>query len=114
MQRGAFLASTAFALALRLFVLEASVVHHPGDGRAGVGRDLDQVQALRTGEVERLHGRHDAELFALGADGADFANANRFVDALFSVFSLILDGQRNSPLLRAGVGVALLAPMVGG
>jgi len=39
-------------------------------------------------------------LLALGTDYPYFVNSDRFVDALFTLFSLILDGQRKSPSLR--------------
>ena len=69
------------ALALFFFVEVAAVVLDTADGRDGVGRDFDQIEAALAGYFEGLKGRQDAELLAVFVDDADFACANPVVDA---------------------------------
>ena len=69
------------ALALFLLVEIAAVVLDAADGRDGGGRNFDQVEAAFAGNLQRLKGRQDAELFAVFVDHADFACANSVVDA---------------------------------
>ena len=65
----------------RLLVAELAVVHDLADRRPFVGGDLDQVEAGLAGHLQGLGGRDDAELLAVGADQADGADADLFVDA---------------------------------
>src|SRR6266850_2844613 len=68
---------------LRLLLLgvpELAVVHDPADRGLGGGRDLDQVELALLGDPERLLGRHDAELRAVGVDHADLSRTDLVVD----------------------------------
>ena len=69
------------AFALFLLVEEAAVVLDAADRGNRVGRNLDQVEAALAGDLQRLKGRQDAQLFAVFVDDADFARANLLVDA---------------------------------
>lgn len=66
-----------FALVFLLFsvlvVLEFAVIDDPADRRIGSGGDQNQVETLLLGHAERLPGTHDANLFAVGRDEANFA-----------------------------------------
>ena len=50
---------------LLLLVLEPPVIHDLADRRAGLGRDLHQVQARALGHVLRSIGGHDSQLLAV-------------------------------------------------
>ncbi len=69
------------AFAFFFLVEEAAVVLDAADGRDGVGRDFDQVEAAFAGNLQSFEGRQDAELFAVFVDDADFARTNSVVDA---------------------------------
>jgi hypothetical protein len=69
------------ALALVFLVQVLAVVLDFADGRNGVGRDLNQVEGALAGDLQCVEGRHDAELFAVLVDHADFACADTFVGA---------------------------------
>ena len=69
------------ALALILLVEVAAVVLDAADGRDGVGRNLDQIQAPLAGDFQGFKGWQDAELFAVFVDDANLACANAVVDA---------------------------------
>ena len=60
-----------FLFLLALLKAELAVIHQLAHRRDCLGRDLDQIQALLVGDLQCLCGRHDAELFALGADQPD-------------------------------------------
>src|SRR5690348_12561197 len=65
--------------ALLLLVLVLAEIHDPADGRHGRGRNLDEVEALRPRQRERLRRRHDAELCAGVVDYPDFPYPDAFV-----------------------------------
>jgi hypothetical protein len=69
------------ALALFLLVKEAPVVLNTADRGDRAGRNLDQIEAAFAGNLQRLKGRQNAQLFAIFVDNADFARANSIVDA---------------------------------
>ena len=63
---------SGFLFPLALLEPELSVVHQLADRGRRLRRDLDQIQALLVGDSQRVCGRHDAQLFSLGANQADF------------------------------------------
>ncbi len=70
-----------FALALLLFVFELAEIHDFAHGRRGIGRDFNQVKPGFVCHVHGLHGCDDSDVFAVGADQADFVGADLVVDA---------------------------------
>ena len=65
---------------LGLLVLVLRVVEHPADGRARLGRHLDEVEIALLRVGQRLGRLDDADLLAVLADEADFGNADPVVD----------------------------------
>src|SRR5262249_13006713 len=63
-----------------LLIAELSVVQDFADGRSFDSGDFDQVQTRLAGKVHRLRCRHDAQLFAVGADQSYRADADLLVD----------------------------------
>ena len=78
-----------FVLFLLLLIFELAEIHDPADRRLLVGSHLHQIEPRFAGTKQRLLGRNNAELSALGGDDADWRNPNLFVDAM-----LLLDGSR--------------------
>ena len=60
-----------FLLLLALLETELAVVHQLANGRDSLGRDLDKIQTLFIGDLQRLIGGHDAHLFTFGTNQAD-------------------------------------------
>jgi len=60
-----------FLFPLALLKTELAVIHQLADGRDSLGRDLDKIQTLLIGNLQRLIGRHDTELFTFGTDQSD-------------------------------------------
>src|SRR5262249_50320080 len=85
----------------RLLVTQLPVVEDLAHRRPLVGRHLDQVEVGLAGHVQRLGGRHDAELFAVGADQAHRTYADLLVDAgaavLFALLRLTI-GRTNTSI----------------
>src|SRR5262249_28824148 len=79
----------------RLLVTQLAVVEDLAHRRGLVGGDLDEVEVGLAGHVERLRRRHDAQLFAVGADQAHRTDADLLVDARTAVLF---------PLLRLTIG----------
>jgi hypothetical protein len=69
------------ALLLLLLVQEFPVVHDAADGRLRGGRDLNQVQILLAGHLERFERRQDADLIPFVVNHPDFAGAYAVVGA---------------------------------
>ena len=69
------------ALALVLLIQELAIVLNLADRRHGVGGDLYQIERSLTGHLQGLEWWHDAKLFAIFVDDADFAGADTFVSA---------------------------------
>ncbi|MCU1248724.1 MAG: hypothetical protein JWQ49_1753 [Edaphobacter sp.] len=69
------------AVALVLLVQELAVVLDLADGGNGVRGDLYEVQGAFAGHLEGLKWGHDAKLFAIFVDDADFTGADTFVSA---------------------------------
>jgi hypothetical protein len=69
---------------VRLFLLRVAILVEVGDAanRRRCGRrNLDQVEAARLGDFDRLAQRQDSDLRAVGVDYTDFLRANQVVDA---------------------------------
>ena len=69
------------ALALFLLVEKAAVVLDAADRRNGIGGDFHEIQSPLAGNLQRLKGRQNTQLFAVFVDYADLAGANPIVDA---------------------------------
>src|SRR5579862_2908996 len=65
---------------LLLLVPVLAVVHDPHDGRVGLGRDFDEIEALPVRVFPGLVRLLDAELLSVLVDQAHPRNANRLVD----------------------------------
>jgi len=70
-------------LLLALFVLVLPEVHHPADGRARGGRDLDEVEQPLLRVCERFADTQDAYLFPVRPDHADLRDADAIVHTDF-------------------------------
>jgi hypothetical protein len=68
-------------LALFFFLLVEifPVVHDAAHGRLRGGRNLDQIQVLAAGQLERFEGRHDTDLFTFVSDYANLAGTNTVI-----------------------------------
>src|SRR5262249_24768618 len=69
----------------RLLVAELAVVEDLADGRPLLRRHLDEVQVGLAGHLQRLRGRHHAELLAVGPDQAHRTDPDLLVDPLAAV-----------------------------
>jgi hypothetical protein len=67
-------------LLLGLLVLVLRVVQDAGDGRARLGRHLDEVEIAVLRVAQGLVGAHDTDLLSILADDADLGNADALVD----------------------------------
>ena len=76
------LAGVGAFIAFGFLVEEFAVIDDAANGRRGVGRDLDEVQAFGLGQPEGFIERHDAELLFGVADDADFAGTDFSVAAM--------------------------------
>jgi hypothetical protein len=65
-----------FLVPLGLFVTVFAEVDHATDGRGGIGRNFDQVNACGPSQVQSVAKRQYAELFAVAPDYPDFAGAD--------------------------------------
>ena len=70
-----------FALFLFLLVQEFPVVHDAANGRLRGGRNLNQIQVLFAGYLERFVRRQDSNLAAFIINHANFAGADALVGA---------------------------------
>src|SRR5262249_40271565 len=66
---------------LLLLVLVLAVVHDLGDGRVGLGGDLDEIEVLAVGVLTRVVSGLDSELAAVVVDQPDAGDTDRIVDA---------------------------------
>jgi len=89
------------AVAFVFLVEELAVILDLADGRDGIGRDLDEVERTLTGHLKGLEGGHDAELFAVLVDDADFAGADTFVSTDERLGGTFIDRWNKSPPQRA-------------
>ena len=85
------------AIGLVFLVEVLAVVLDLADGRDGVGRDLDEVEGTFAGHLEGVEGRHDAELFAVLVDHADFACADTLVGADKGLSGTLIDRWDSQP-----------------
>ena len=69
------------AFLLLLLVEKFPVIHNAAYGRNCGGRNLNQIQVLFAGHLERFVGRHNADLFPFVADHSDFTRSNTVVRA---------------------------------
>ena len=72
---------TCGAVTLIFLVEVLAVVLDLADGRDGVRRDLDEIERLFASHLQGFKGSHDAKLFAVFVDHADFACTDTFVGA---------------------------------
>ena len=72
---------TCGAVTLVFLVEVLAVVLDLADGRDGVRRDLDEIERLFASHLQGFKGSHDAKLFAVFVDHADFACTDTFVGA---------------------------------
>lgn len=79
--RDDFLLLAGCPFAFVLFVEEFAVVLNLADWRNGVGGDLYEVEGTFACHLEGIKRRHDAKLFAVFIDNADFSGADTFVGA---------------------------------
>ena len=70
---------------LALLVLELSIIHQLADGRFGIGRDLDKVEARFLCLLDRHDCGNNAELFSIGSNQPDFLCLDLMVDARFGI-----------------------------
>ena len=70
-----------FALALLLFIFELAEIHDLAHGRLGIGRNFDKVEPSFFGHFHGTLRRHNADVFAVRPDQADFIGADLVVDA---------------------------------
>ncbi len=72
-----------FFFALGLLETILAVIHDAANGRLRIGSNLDQVEIALVGELLRIARRHNAELFAVVTDHADFRVADLLIDLRF-------------------------------
>lgn len=89
------------AVAFVLLVEELTVVLDLADGRNGVGGDFYEIERALAGHLEGFKGGHDAELFAVLVDDADFACADTFVGADERLCGTFINRWNKSPPQRA-------------
>jgi len=70
------LALFGFLFLLRLLVTKLAEVHQPADRRIRRGCNLNQVNAVAAGLVQRVLQRENAKLCAVNADDAHFAGTD--------------------------------------
>lgn len=70
-----------FGLALLSFIFELAEVHDLADRRFGVRADLDQIKSGLFRHGQGTGRRHDADVFAVRTNQADFRAADPVVDA---------------------------------
>ena len=85
------------AIGLVFLVEVLAVVLDLADGRDGVGRDLDEVEGAFAGHLQGVEGRHDAKLFAVLVDHADFACADTLVGADKGLGGTLIDRWDSQP-----------------
>ena len=66
---------------LLLFIFELAVIHDLADRRIGGWGNFNEVQTGDFGQFHATAGGNDAFVFALGANQADFAGGDAFVNA---------------------------------
>src|SRR5699024_4703263 len=66
--------------ALRLLVTVFAVIHDPAYVRGGLRRNVYKVKTLFGRDLERLSGRHDAKLAAVGINDAHFLLPDVLID----------------------------------
>ena len=95
-----FLFLAGGALAFVLFVEEFAVVLDLADRGNGVGGDLYEVKGTFAGHLQGIKGGHDAKLFAVFVDDADFSGADTFVGADKGLRGAFINWWNKSPPQR--------------
>ena len=70
-----------FGFTFLLFVFVLAEIHDLAHGRLGIGRNLDKVEPSFIGHFHGTLRRHNADVFAVRPDQADFIGADLVVDA---------------------------------
>src|SRR5581483_10034815 len=81
LDRNRLLVLLGLALFFFLLVKLLPVIHDAAYRRICGGRNLNQIQILLAGHLERFEGRHDSNLLAFVANYANFAGADALVRA---------------------------------
>src|SRR6267378_5965130 len=81
LDRNGLLLFLSFALALFVLIQEFPVVHDAANRRLRGWGNFHQVQVSFAGHLERLEGRHHANLFPFVTDDANFARPDALVHA---------------------------------
>ena len=89
------------AVGLVFFVEIFAVVLDLADGRDSVGGDFYKVEGALAGHFEGFEGRHDAELFAIFVDDADFTGADALIGADKGFCGTLIDRWNSLPPQRA-------------
>ena len=89
------------AVGLVFFVQVLAVVLNLADGRNGVRRDLDEIERPFASHLEGFEGGHDAKLFAVFVDHADFACADTLVGADEGFCGTLINRWDSQPPRRA-------------
>ena len=69
------------AVALVLLVEKLSVILDLANGRDSIGRDFDEVERALARNLQGIKWGHNAKLFTVFVDDADFASANAVIGA---------------------------------
>src|SRR5580658_3354612 len=81
LDRNGLLLFLGFALALFILVQEFPIIHDAANRRLRGRGNFHQIQVSFAGHLERLEGRHHANLFPFVTDHANFARPDAFVHA---------------------------------
>src|SRR6187402_398570 len=90
------------AVALIFFVEILAVVLDATDGGNGIGGDLDEVQPTFAGDLQSVERGHDAHLFAVFVDDANFSRADLFVGTDEAFDGSLVSKRWNNCLRRCG------------
>ena len=76
---GVGLVALGFFRLLRGFVLELAEIHNLGDGRLGIGSNLNQIQVCLLGKTNGVFNAHYTDLLAVGANKSDLRHADSVI-----------------------------------
>ncbi len=79
------LIAAGLLLTLELFEAVLAVIHYPAYGGSGLRRDLDKIEPLLLGDLERLFGGNYTELRAVFSDEADLFIPYLLIDLMSNV-----------------------------
>src|SRR5437763_12694881 len=103
---GQLLVPTRLAGLLRALVLELAEVHELAHRRAGLRRDLDEVEVVLLRQAQRILDPDDADLFAGGSDETDLRHPDSVVDACLGADGASLVRGMFPVLVRPGAHIA--------